>query len=703
MGTGCREHDPSAAADGSHRKLRDFTMRAVARVTFLGGALALCVALHAQTLSITPQQGYVLECEETFVTLTGTNLTGTASTLVDFAGSSQTYELQPSVASSISLQVWIPFEVALNLGQYSVTVKATDTGTGTRTIGPATFSVVARTSNTPPTPPTLPEVIVTDATSSSGAYVTFAAGGASCDHNSGALFPVGTTTVTCTATNSFGTTTGSFLVVVNPTFGAPPTLSIPEIVVAEATSPSGAAVSFTTGGATCDHASGSQFAMGNTTVSCSMTNSFGTSTGTFLVVVTDTVRPVLNLPANITTGNQVVTYTATATDNIDGSIPISCSPASGSTFASGTTTVACSATDSHGNTATDTFTVTVVPPSLTDFTASQSVYQIDTANGQTVTYTSNVPVTLNETLTIQSVTSGATVRTLLNNVSRNAGTYQDVWNGTNDAGQPVADGPYKYIVVVTNGSSFTWNDSSHYIGTTATQFPYLNCRNDSGSYVSCGDSHITFDPYTNKPLLIDYCVPGKPDKTCPNDLPAIVIGKATSVSETDASCNASDCFLNEYQASGDHKITWYGRTIGGTFAAGTNLTVIRRNDIWPRNVLLLYGSAPAISNLTFSSAVFNPASAPSPLVNGEVIAMTVTSPASRQVSLKAEFLNTVSGAILRTITTPPGPAGALEIHWDGRADNGAWVAPALYEVTITATDSAGSTTVVKPLMTVRYE
>lgn len=333
MGAGCREHDPSAAADGNHRKLRDLTMRAVARVAFLSGALALCVPIHAQTLSITPQQGYVLECEETFLTLTGTNLTGTASTLVDFAGSTQTYELEPSVATSTSLQVWIPFEVALNLGQYSVTVKATDTGSGTRTIGPATFSVVARTSNTPPTPPTLPEVIVTDATSSSGAFVTFDAGGASCDHNSGALFPVGTTTVICTATNSFGTTTGSFLVVVNPTFGAPPTLAIPEIVVAEATSPAGAAVSFSAAGATCDHASGSQFAMGNTTVSCSMTNAYGTSTGSFIVVVTDTVGPVLNLPANITTGNTVVTYTATATDNIDGSIPISCSPASGSTFA----------------------------------------------------------------------------------------------------------------------------------------------------------------------------------------------------------------------------------------------------------------------------------------------------------------------------------------------------------------------------------
>ncbi len=55
----------------------------------------------------------------------------------------------------------------------------------------------------------------------------------------------------------------------------------------------------------------------------------------------DTTPPSLNLPGNITvgaTGPTVVTYTATATDLVDGSVPVSCSPASGSTFALGQTT-----------------------------------------------------------------------------------------------------------------------------------------------------------------------------------------------------------------------------------------------------------------------------------------------------------------------------------------------------------------------------
>ncbi|MGW2086930.1 VWA domain-containing protein [Streptomyces sp. NPDC001880] len=62
-----------------------------------------------------------------------------------------------------------------------------------------------------------------------------------------------------------------------------------------------------------------------------------------------------------------VTYTATAEDATDGTLPVTCSPASGSLFPVGRTTVTCSATDSTGNTGTDTADIEVleapVPPS----------------------------------------------------------------------------------------------------------------------------------------------------------------------------------------------------------------------------------------------------------------------------------------------------------------------------------------------------
>lgn len=79
---------------------------------------------------------------------------------------------------------------------------------------------------------------------------------------------------------------------------------------------------------------------------------------------TDTMPPVLTLPADIVADptspeGAAVTYPATANDVVDGAVPVSCMPASGSMFGIGTTTVNCSASDAHGNTASGSFNVTV--------------------------------------------------------------------------------------------------------------------------------------------------------------------------------------------------------------------------------------------------------------------------------------------------------------------------------------------------------
>lgn len=54
-----------------------------------------------------------------------------------------------------------------------------------------------------------------------------------------------------------------------------------------------------------------------------------------------------------------VTYNVAATDDVDGGIPVSCQPRSGSRFRIGRTIVRCSATDSSANTATARFTIVV--------------------------------------------------------------------------------------------------------------------------------------------------------------------------------------------------------------------------------------------------------------------------------------------------------------------------------------------------------
>jgi hypothetical protein len=54
-----------------------------------------------------------------------------------------------------------------------------------------------------------------------------------------------------------------------------------------------------------------------------------------------------------------VGYSASASDNLDPSPSLSCDPASGTAFATGSTTVTCTASDGAGNSSTATFTVTV--------------------------------------------------------------------------------------------------------------------------------------------------------------------------------------------------------------------------------------------------------------------------------------------------------------------------------------------------------
>ena len=93
--------------------------------------------------------------------------------------------------------------------------------------------------------------------------------------------------------------------------------------------------------------------------------------------------PLLDVPGDLVveatgpTGAQV-TFTVTATDDVDPDPLVVCAPASGSTFPLGATTVECTATDDVGNQTAGSFTVTVSdtsPPILdlpSDITAPAS-------------------------------------------------------------------------------------------------------------------------------------------------------------------------------------------------------------------------------------------------------------------------------------------------------------------------------------------
>lgn len=249
--------------------------------------------------------------------------------------------------------------------------------------GSATSTVTVRDTTSPVLH--VPANQVANATGSAGASVTFPAATAldlvtttitpSCDHAPGATFPIGTTTITCRATDQAGNSAEAAFTV-KVVDADSPIVVVPATINAEATGSHGATVVYSTPTATdavdgalavtCDHGSGTTFAIGVTVVTCTATDSAGNNgINTFAVHVVDTTPPAI-----VTAANQSVIATsadgatgsypaATAVDVVDGTLTASCTPASGARFPLGVTAVTCTATDAAGNAGNSSFHVTV--------------------------------------------------------------------------------------------------------------------------------------------------------------------------------------------------------------------------------------------------------------------------------------------------------------------------------------------------------
>ncbi len=251
-------------------------------------------------------------------------------------------------------------------------------------------------------------------------------------------FAVGVHTITWSATD-LANNTGTATQIVTITDTAAPTLNLPANISQGATSTTGAVVNYTVTAndiaegivaASCAPVSGSTFTLGTTAVNCSASDSSNNSTtGSFNVTITDTGAPTLSLPANISTEatastGAIVTYSATASDVIDGPLAASCLPASGSTFALGDHVVNCSAQDLQGNTSNGSFIVSVVDTTTPDVTAPANV-NVE-ATGATT------PVTLG-IATASDLVSGTLTPVASNSGPFTVGVHTITWSATDAA------------------------------------------------------------------------------------------------------------------------------------------------------------------------------------------------------------------------------------------------------------------------------
>jgi hypothetical protein len=204
-----------------------------------------------------------------------------------------------------------------------------------------------------------------------------------------------------------------------------PVLSVPANINAEATSAAGAMVDYNAAAQdavddatpyvpACVPPPGSTFplaaapvAFKTTAVTCTATDTSGnTASAGFNVTVRDSTPPAITVPGALgveATGSSgaTATFSAPTSDAVDGPGNATCAPASGSTFALGTTSVACNATDARGNSAAtarfnltvhDTTAPVVTPPANTTIEATATLTPLTAADYGNATATDAVGV-----------------------------------------------------------------------------------------------------------------------------------------------------------------------------------------------------------------------------------------------------------------------------------------------------------------------
>jgi len=309
---------------------------------------------------------------------------GTNDDIIQFNWYKQIDPCNPN--ATVPLAAGPVLDCNLPLGTHTFILKVTDM------VGESgTDRVTVIVQDTTPPIVTCPDNITLEGTCPAGAPATFEATAVDLVDTQpviiynippGSTFPLGKTSVICTATDASGNSANcSFTVTVVDT--TPPTITCPAGIILEATGPDGALATFEA--AVTDLVdpqpviiynipSGSIFPLGKTPVTCTATDAGGNSANcSFTITVVDTTPPVITCPADITLegtcpAGAVAIFNVTAADLVDPQPGITYSIPSGNMFPLGTTLVTCTAADFSGNKASCNFAVTVVdttPPQLT--------------------------------------------------------------------------------------------------------------------------------------------------------------------------------------------------------------------------------------------------------------------------------------------------------------------------------------------------
>jgi len=287
---------------------------------------------------------------------------------------------------------------------------------------------------------------------------------------------------------------------------------------------------------------------------------------------------------------------------------------------------------------------------------------LDAQLGQAITINTVLSASTRASLVIEPRAGGSAVRTLLPLTNRAAGTYSDVWDGKNDAGQYVSEGIYKVVLLYElNGVPQRYD-----LSTSTGGAEYNPPRTAIPP---------TFAPYDYNPLTIDF-----------------TLARASEVTAFMGSFNVDTRYMTFYTRQpfgrGTHRITWNGENAlgqiikpapGDAFLFGIFGYTLPNNAVFVRNGVQL-------SAMTSSPPIFDPTGlTASATPNQCTVQFSLSLPAAVELVVQ----DAITGSVVARLQYPNRAAGANSVLWDGKASDGRYAAPGTYRLGLTAIQANG--------------
>ena len=154
------------------------------------------------------------------------------------------------------------------------------------------------------------------------------------------------------------------------------------------------------------------------------------------------------------------------------------------------------------------------------------------------------------------------------------------------------------------------------------------------------------------------------------------------------------------RVSGAHEEIWDGMDDNGVpVAPGMSFFVDIEAASLADGAFLTVGASPAISDISAAPLRFSPALNPYGIHDNSSVVVDF------QLNETADVAATVfdaNGNVVRTIAISEAAAGANQIGWNGRRENGVLAEDGLYTIRLSATDASGHTSVPFTLQTEIY-